>query len=91
MPHRRLTPRACFSTFASLQQDTIPTYFDKPIIFASFLRKLQRWGFNQVSRKQDGRYEFCSPTFKRLDAESPSADAAAFDSILNIDFANYSW
>ena len=67
------------STFA-FQQETIPTYFGNPIVFASFLRKLQRWGFNRVSSRRSGRYEFGSPTFKRMDARSTSApadDAAA--------------
>jgi hypothetical protein len=65
-----------FSAFAS-QQHIIPTYFDKQIVFASFLRKLYRWGFKRVSRsRRAGRYEFCSPTFKRLDADSAQAVAA---------------
>jgi hypothetical protein len=32
-----------------------------------------------VSSKRDGRYEFCSPTFRRLDADSAPAAAAAAD------------
>eukprot|EP00984_Skeletonema_dohrnii_P023851 scaffold12953_cov123-Skeletonema_dohrnii-CCMP3373.AAC.6 len=57
--------------------ETIPAYFGNPIVFASFLRKLQRWGFNRVSSRRSGRYEFGSPTFKRMDARSTSAPAAA--------------
>eukprot|EP00984_Skeletonema_dohrnii_P023853 scaffold12953_cov123-Skeletonema_dohrnii-CCMP3373.AAC.8 len=65
---------------AQFEEETIPTYFGNPIVFASFLRKLQRWGFNRVSSRRSGRYEFGSPTFKRMDARSTSApadDAAA--------------
>jgi len=64
------------STFV-FQQETIPAYFGNPIVFASFLRKLQRWGFNRMSSRRSGRYEFGSPTFKRMDARSTSAPAAA--------------
>jgi len=66
------------STFA-FQQQTIPTYFDNPIVFASFIRKLQRWGFKQVSRRRTGHHqsvEFGSLTFKRLDDERAPAAAA---------------
>jgi hypothetical protein len=58
-------------------QDIIPTYFDNPIIFASFLNKLYRWGFNRLSSRQTGRHEFSSPTFRRLGADSAPAAAAA--------------
>ncbi len=67
-----------FSIFV-FPQDIIPTYFDNPIIFASFLNKLYRWGFNRVSSRQTGRHEFSSPTFKRLGADSAPAAAAAAD------------
>lgn len=75
MPHQ-LTNHTQ-TTFA-LNQQTIPIYFDNPIVFASFLRKLQRWGFKQVSRRRTGRYEseFGSPTFKRLDDGRAPAAAA---------------
>jgi len=63
-----------FSTFV-LQQHIIPTYFDNPIVFASFLNKIYRWGFNRVPSRRAGRYEFCSPTFKRLDADTAAAAA----------------
>ncbi|KAK1733120.1 hypothetical protein QTG54_016258 [Skeletonema marinoi] len=60
------------------ESDIIPTYFDNPIIFPSFLNKLSRWGFSRVSSKQTGRLEFCSPTFKRLgNLSAPSPAAAA--------------
>jgi hypothetical protein len=55
------------STFAFLQQQNIPTYFGNQIAFSSFLRKLQRWGFNRRTSRIDESYEFCSPTFKRID------------------------
>ena len=64
------------SSFA-FQQDIIPTYFGNAIVFASFLRKLQRWGFVRVSSKRSGRYEFSSPTFKRIDSSAPAASAAS--------------
>jgi hypothetical protein len=60
-----------------LQQHIIPTYFDNPIIFASFLSKIYRWGFNRVTNRQTGCYEFCSPTFRRLDGAPAAAAAAA--------------
>mmetsp|Transcript_25796 Transcript_25796/g.51712 ORF Transcript_25796/g.51712 Transcript_25796/m.51712 type:complete len:600 (+) Transcript_25796:316-2115(+) len=60
---------------AQFEEETIPTYFGNPIVFASFLRKLQRWGFNRVSSRRSGSYEFGSPTFKRMDARSTSASA----------------
>jgi len=74
-----------FPTFV-FQQHIIPTYFDNPIVFASFLNKLYRWGFNRVSRStRAGRYEFCSPTFKRLDADiaPAAADAVAVNTTGN--------
>ena len=72
-----------FSTFV-FQQHIIPTYFDNPVVFASFLSKLYRWGFNRVSSRRAGRYEFCSPTFKRLDSDSePAAIAAAVNTTGN--------
>jgi len=73
-----------FSTYV-FEQHIIPTYFDKQIFFASFLNKLYRWGFNRVSRsRRAGRYEFCSPTFKRLDSDSePAAIAAAVNTTGN--------
>ena len=58
-------PLRSFLIFA-FQQHIIPTYFDNPIVFASFLSKIYRWGFNRVSSRQAGRYEFRSPSFKRL-------------------------
>ncbi len=65
-----------------IQQETIPTYFGNPIVFASFLRKLQRWGFTRVSSRRSGRYEFCLPTFRRLGADSaPTAVATSADGI----------
>ena len=57
-------------------QHTIPTYFDNQIIFASFIRKLHRWGFKRVPSSRTWYYEFCSPTFKRL-GPAPAAAAAA--------------
>jgi len=54
----------------------IPTYFDNPIVFASFLSKLYRWGFSRLSGK-GGRYEFRSPTFRRLGRNSEPAAAVA--------------
>jgi hypothetical protein len=65
MSHR-LTHRARF--YFCFQQQTIPTYFGNHIVFASFLRKLQRWGFNRRTNRRNERYEFCSPTFKRIGA-----------------------
>ncbi|KAK1733122.1 hypothetical protein QTG54_016260 [Skeletonema marinoi] len=60
------------------ESEIIPTYFDNPIIFPSFLNKLSRWGFSRVSSKQTRRLEFCSPTFKRLgNLSAPSPAAAA--------------
>eukprot|EP00984_Skeletonema_dohrnii_P015161 scaffold6495_cov109-Skeletonema_dohrnii-CCMP3373.AAC.1 len=60
------------------ETEIIPTYFDNPIIFPSFLNKLSRWGFSRVSSKQTGCLEFCSPTFKRLgNLSAPSPAAAA--------------
>ena len=59
-----------------LQQETIPTYFGNPIVFASFLEQLQRWGFVRVSSKRSGCYEFSSPTFKRMGILARSAPAA---------------
>ena len=61
---------------SAFQQETIPTYFGNPIVFASFLRKLQRWGFNRVSSRRSGRYEFGSPAFKRRDPRVAHAAAA---------------
>ena len=63
---------------SSFQQHIIPTYFDNPIVFSSFLSKLSRWGFRRVvpSRRTDC-YEFSLPTFKRLGANSAPAAAAA--------------
>jgi hypothetical protein len=71
------SPIMLFSAFV-FQQHIIPMYFDNPIVFASFLSKLYRWGFNRVSRStRAGRYEFCSPTFNRLDADIAPAAADA--------------
>jgi len=59
------------------EEHIIPTYFDNPIVFSSFLSKLSRWGFRRVvpSRRTDC-YEFSLPTFKRLGANSAPAAAA---------------
>jgi len=82
VPHG-LTHHALLYFFAS-QQHNIPTYFEKQIAFASFLRKLYRWGFKRVSSRRHGHYEFGSPTFKRLDADSaPPAAFAATASAVN--------
>jgi hypothetical protein len=75
-------PIMLVSIINAFEQDIIPTYFDNPIVFASFLSKLYRWGFNRVSSRQTGRYEFRSPTFKRLGADSAPA-AAAVNSFSN--------
>jgi len=58
------------------QQGIIPTYFDNQIVFASFLSKLYRWGFSRLTIRQTGLYEFRSPTFRRLSADSAPANAA---------------
>jgi hypothetical protein len=60
----------------AFEQNIIPAYFDNPIVFASFLSKIHRWGFNRVSSRQTGHCEFRSPTFKRLSADSAPAAAA---------------
>jgi len=72
-----LSTRHTHPALFAFLQEIIPTYFDNPIIFPSFLNKLSRWGFSRVSSKQTGRFEFCSPTFKRLGNFNTSAAAAA--------------
>jgi hypothetical protein len=63
-------------------QQTIPMYFDNQIAFASFQRKLQRCGFKQRTSRRAGHCEFCSPTFKRLGADSaPAAAVVAADAV----------
>ena len=81
--------RSYYFFSALLQQETIPTYFGNPIVFASFLRKLQRWGFTRVSSRRSGRYEFCLPTFRRLGADS--APTASADGISFWKVAKASW
>ena len=81
VPHG-LTHHALLYFFAS-QQHNIPTYFEKQIAFASFLRKLYRWGFNRVSSRLAGRYEFGSSTFKRLHSNSAPSAAAAVNTSSN--------
>ncbi|KAK1739951.1 hypothetical protein QTG54_009710 [Skeletonema marinoi] len=58
-----------------MDEDIIPTYFDNPIIFASFQSKLYLWGFNRVSNRETGRHEFCSPAFRRLSVDNAVAAA----------------
>jgi hypothetical protein len=69
-------PSCSFQFCIPTLQQTIPTYFDNQIVFASFQRKLQRWGFKQRTSRRTGHNEFCSPTFKRLGADrAPAATA----------------
>jgi hypothetical protein len=80
------SPLCSFLLLYILQQHIMPTYFDNPIGFSRFLRKLYRWGFKRVSSRRAGRYEFCSPTFKRMDAddsEPAAAHATAVDTTGN--------
>ena len=74
------------SSLFAFQQDIIPTYFDNPIVFASFQSKLYRWGFHRVSSRDPTRYEFCSPNFKRLVPNSApaAADAAGVSSNVQV-------
>ena len=74
------------SSLFAFQQDIIPTYFDNPIVFASFQSKLYRWGFHRVSSRDPTRYEFCSPNFKRLGPNSApaAADAAGVSSNVQV-------
>jgi hypothetical protein len=65
----RLNHHTRFYVCIPTLQQTIPTYFDNQIVFASFQRKLQRWGFQQRTSRRTGHCEFCSPTFKRLGAD----------------------
>ena len=67
-------PLRSFLIFA-FQQHIIPTYFDNPIVFASFLSKIYRWGFKLETSKRVGHYEFYSQSFRRHDAESVPAAA----------------
>jgi len=61
---------------SAFQQHIIPTYFDNPIVFSSFLSKLSRWGFRRVPSRRTDCYEFSLPTFRRLGANSAPAAAA---------------
>eukprot|EP00984_Skeletonema_dohrnii_P023855 scaffold12953_cov123-Skeletonema_dohrnii-CCMP3373.AAC.10 len=66
------------------EEHIIPTYFDNPIVFSSFLSKLSRWGFRRVPSRRTDCYEFSLPTFRRLGANSaPAAAAAAADTSSN--------
>jgi hypothetical protein len=83
LPHVLTHHALLYFLLFAFQQNLIPTYFDNPIGFSSFLRKLYRWGFNRVSSRLAGRYEFGSSTFKRLHSNSAPSAAAAVNTSSN--------
>lgn len=60
-------------------QRIIPSYFDPPIAFASFIRKLYRWGFTRTPSRGTGCYELCSSTFSRFGSYSAAASVDSSD------------
>jgi hypothetical protein len=77
LPHVLTHHALLYFLLFAFQQNLIPTYFDNPIGFSSFLRKLYRWGFKRVSCSWR-THEFGSSTFKRLHSNSaPSSFSGA--------------
>ena len=77
--HDSPTPHSLCSLqlYFGCQKHVIPSHFDHPIVFPSFVRKLYRWGFTRMPRSNSDHYEFCSPTFRRFGADSATASTDA--------------